>query len=314
MSAWNLSCFTVDNTIYKLFLEMQNGDRVLLKNLLPSQIMEKNQWDTLLQAEQKYNDYEYPKITIVLPTYNCAESVFTTLDSILEQNYPNFELIVVDASSTDHTMEIVKGLHNSRVKMISVSEYQRYEMLNKGISLATGDYINFLFPGDFYLYRETLKFMMNLALDHEMPHLVFCGTLLRDGKSDVKTLYRHLNLKLLRRGQQPTSLQSCWFRRDTFAKIGNFNTDYKLRGGFDLLCRFCLGPGLKAVSKNRILTDYDLRWVTRQQIVQHFFETMRVVFTYFGPLAALQWLYWQKDITRYLKLLSKNIKVAFLGK
>ena len=267
-----------------------------------------------MQSEQKYNDYDYPKITVVLPTYNCAESVFSTLDSILKQNYPNFELIVIDASSTDHTLEIVKGMHNNRIKIVSVSEYQRYEMLNKGISIATGDYINFIFPGDFYLYREALKFMMNLALDHGLPNLVFCGTLLRDGKSDVKSLYRHLTLKLLRRGQQPTSLQSCWFKRDTFEKIGKFDTNFTLRGGFDLICRFCLHGHLKTISKNRILTDYDLRWVTRKQIMRHFWETMQIVYTYFGPVATLQWLYWQKDISRFLKLWSKNIQVAFFGR
>lgn len=270
-------------------------------------------WELLLQHDQKYNDYEYPKVSIILATQNCAETISTTLESVLKQNYPDFELIVIDASSTDHTLEIVKGIHSERVRIFSVSEYQRYEMLNKGISEAKGEYLNFLFPGDFYLYNETLKYMMGLALDHDSPHLVFCGTLLRDGKSEVKTLFRHLSLKLLKRGQQPTSLQSCWFKNDTFEKIGKFDTSFNLRGGYDLLCRYSLYGHLKTISKNRILTDYDLRWVTRKLIIQHFWETQRIVYKYFGLLATLRWLYFQKDIARFLKLWSKSLRVAFFG-
>lgn len=270
--------------------------------------------ELLLQSEQKYNDYEYPKISVILPTFNCAETIYTTLDSILEQNYPDFEVLIIDASSTDHTLEIVKGMQSSRIRLYSVSEYQRYEMLNKGVSQAKGEYLNFIFPGDFYLYREAFKYMMNLALDEGKPHLVYCGTLIRDGKSDVKTLFRPLNLKLLRRGQQPTSLQSCWIKKETFAKIGTFDPNLKLRGGYDLLCRYCLHGGLKTASKNRILTDYDLRWVTRKMIIRHFIESFGIVRKYFGWTACPHWLYWQKDISRFLKLWLNSLKMAFFGR
>lgn len=267
----------------------------------------------LLQSEEKYNDYEYPRVTVVMPTYNSSQAISTTLKSVLEQDYPDFEVLVVDAGSTDHTLKIVKGLQNERIRLFTVSEYQRYEMLNKGISHSTGEYLNFLFPGDFYIYRETLKFMMNMALDHERPDLVFCGTLLRDGKSEAKILYRHLTLKLLRQGQQPTSLQSCWFKKETFAKIGRFDPQYTLRGGFDLLCRYGQHGQLRSMSKNRIFIDYDLRWVTRQSIIQHFKETFKIIYKYFGSLAVLRWLYYQKDTARLFKLWSKSLKSAFLG-
>lgn len=271
-------------------------------------------WEQLLQSEQKYSDFEYPKITTILPTFNCAETIAATLDSVLKQNYPDFELIIVDASSTDHTLEMIKGEHSERVRIYSDSEYQRYDMLNKGISHATGEYINFLFPGDFYLYREAFKFMMNLALDNEKPHLVYCGTLLRDSKSDVKTLFRPLNLKLLKRGQQPTALQSCWFRKDTFEIIGNFDAGLTLRGGFDLMCRFCLNGDLNAIGKNRIITDYDLKWAPRNLIFQHFWESMRIIRHYFGPLTTLYWFFYQRDMSRFLKLWLTSVKRAFSGR
>src|SRR5262249_23677584 len=145
---------------------------------------------------------------------NCSQSIAATIGSVLIQDYPSFELIIIDAESTDRTVEVIKRFRDDRILLYSVSDYQRYEMMNKGISLAQGEYINFLFPGDFYLSKFALKLMMTLALKQKKPDLIYCGTLLRDGKSEVKILCRHLDIPLLKRGQQPTSLQSCWFKTE----------------------------------------------------------------------------------------------------
>lgn len=274
--------------------------------------------DTLHQMElgqAKYHDYEYPKITVIIPTFNCAQTIETTLQNVLNQVYPDFEIIVVDAGSTDQTLEAIKAFRSDKIKIFTVSHYQPYEMFNKGISQATGRYINFLFPGDFYIYFETLKEVMSLAIEHREPEIVFCGTLLRDGRSEVKILFRHLTLKQLKRGEQPTSLQSMWFRIDIFRELGKFNTTYQLRGGYEFLCRFTLHKNLGAVSTSRVLTDYDLRVITREKVLLHFWETGRTIWRFFGLAPTLRWFFfYQKDMRRLIKLWWRAIKVAFTGK
>lgn len=279
---------------------------------------EKTMEDALRQlelAQRKYHDYEYPKVSIVIPTFNCAQTIETTLERILQQIYPDFEVVIVDSGSTDRTLEAVRAARSDKVRIFTTSRYQPYEMLNKGISQATGKYINFLFPGDFYIYSETLKEVMSLAIEHEQPEIAFCGTLLRDGRREVKILYRHLTMKLLKRGQQPTSLQSIWFRSDVFRKLGKFNTTYQLRGGYEFLCRFALHKNLGAISTNRVLTDYDLRMVTREKVILHFWETLKTIWRYFGLAPTLRWfLFYQGDVRRLFRLWSRGIKVAFTGK
>lgn len=255
----------------------------------------------------------YPKVSVIVPTRNCSQLISFTLESILSQRYPNFEVILIDAGSEDRTLEIVKSFKDSRIFIYSVSTYQRYEMLNKGISQSEGLYLNFLFPGDYYIANTALQVMMDLALDHDMPSMVYCGTLLRPGKEDPKILYRHLSLRLLRKGMQPTSLQSCWFHRSTFAQIGKFNSDLTTRGGFDLFCRFCLQKKLHSVSTTRVLTDFDLRSITRGQVVVHFWETYRVIRHYFGWFFTVKWLFVQRDLKRFLSLWMSSLKIAFLG-
>lgn len=144
--------------------------------------------------------------------------------------------------------------------------------------------------------------------------MVYCGSLLRDGKSEVKIMYRELTLQLLRNGQQPTSLQSIWFRADTFREIGKFRTFYELRGGYELLCRFVLNQKLRSVSIQRVLTDYNLRWVTKTMVFRHFVETMRIMLIYFGFADTARWLWKQKDGRRFFRLWYRNVRVAFLGK
>jgi glycosyltransferase involved in cell wall biosynthesis len=293
---------------YPLFMETTK------KKPRHSEVQIESGWILSDSNRQKYNDYEYPRISIVIPTYNCAQSLRITIGSLLCQDYPDFEIVIVDGGSTDYTLEILKGYRDDRIHIFSFTGYQRYEMINKGISHASGLYINILFPGDFYIYRGCLKNLMTVALNEDKPNLVYCGALLRDSKSDIKTLYRKLDVQLLRRGQQPTSLQSCWFRSDTFSIIGKFDSGYALRGGFDLLCRYTLTPNLRTASLNRMLTDYDLRWVTRWMVVQHFWETMKTIYKYFGLLTVIQWFFTQKITSRFFLLWMRRIKVAFLGR
>jgi glycosyltransferase involved in cell wall biosynthesis len=261
-----------------------------------------------------FKEDEYPLVSIIIPTLNCAHSIGQTLDNLLNQDYPLLEVIVIDAGSTDRTIEVIKSYRHHAVKIFSVSGYFRYEMLNKGISHANGLYFNFLFPGDFYISRSTLKYMMGLALKHDSPSLVFCGTLIRDGKTEPKILFRHLSLKILKRGQQPTSLQSCWFKRDVFQKIGKFDTSYSLRGGFELFCRFVTRGGFQTVATPHILTDYDLHLVTRNMVFTHFWETFRTIWKYFGLFHLFAWLASQKDFSRYANLWMRSAKSAFMSK
>lgn len=269
--------------------------------------------DSILQSVKKYNCSDFPLVSIIIPTHNDAQLIASTLESVLFQDYPSFEIIIVD-TSVDRTLETIKNFHSDKVRIYSVSQSQRYEMLNKGLSHAHGLYVNFLFPGDFYISKETLKYMMVLALENNKPQLAYCGALLRDGKTEVKTLYRKYCIDLLAKGQQPTSLQSCWFRTDCLRKLNKFNPNYSLRGGYDLMCRFALQKDYRVVSTKRVMTDYDLRAVTRRMVLKHFWETFHTVYHYFGLFATLRWLVSQNDIRRFCKLWMHSVKVAFLGR
>lgn len=255
-----------------------------------------------------------PRITIVIPTYNDARKIGITLENILAQSYPDFEVLVIDAASSDRTIEIVQSFRNDRIRLSSVSSYNRYEMLNKGIFLARGLYINFMFPGDYYLQKETFQIMMQLAHSKDWASLVYCGCLIREGEKEAEFLYRNFNLDQLKLGRQPTSLQSVWFHKLVFQEIGKFDTRYTIRGGFDLMCRIIRDERLTHAGTKRILTDYDLRTVTKEMLITHFIETAQVLKRNFGIIALMKWLISQKDLKRYTRYLYNSFKKALVGK
>lgn len=270
-------------------------------------------WSQLDQLHETLEESRFPRVTIVVPTFNSAQRIGITMESLINQNYSDFEILLIDAGSTDRTVEIVKSYRDRKIRFCAVTGFNRYEMLNKGISLSRGEYINFMFPGDYYIHHDTLRTIMSVAARNNEPELVYCGCLLREANREVKILFRELSLQLLKGGQQPTSLQSCWFKIESFRAIGKFNPNYTLRGGFDLLCRFVLSERLTWASTNRVLTDYDLRGVTRKMVVRHFYETLRILVKHFGVVTAGGWLLRQTEVQRYCRLWWRSFRVAVLG-
>ena len=96
----------------------------------------------------------YPKITVITPSYNQGTHIEQTILSILNQGYPNLEYIVIDGKSTDNTLEIIAKYQSKIIDKIIyfVSEKNNglNDAINKGLSMATGEIISILNVGDYY--------------------------------------------------------------------------------------------------------------------------------------------------------------------
>lgn len=98
-------------------------------------------------------------ITIIIVCLNCKPVIEETVLSVLDQNYKNFEVIIVDGGSSDGTIEIIEHLRNKdeRINFISEKDNGIYDAMNKGIRLSKGEYICFLNSGDFFYSNNVLK-------------------------------------------------------------------------------------------------------------------------------------------------------------
>jgi hypothetical protein len=99
----------------------------------------------------------YPKITIITPSYNQGQYLEETIRSVLLQNYPNLEYIIIDGGSSDNSVEIIQKYSNHITHWVSEPDRGQTHALNKGIALATGDILAYLNSDDYYLPGTLFK-------------------------------------------------------------------------------------------------------------------------------------------------------------
>lgn len=133
--------------------------------------------------------------SVVTITYNAAAVLRPTLDSVMMQDYPNVEHLIIDGASTDETLAIAKAYQKQSdevenghvVKIQSEPDKGLYDAMNKGLRLATGDYIVFMNAGDRFPEADTLDKVMLAAVvgdGEERPAVLFGNTDIIDDKGN----------------------------------------------------------------------------------------------------------------------------------
>lgn len=110
-------------------------------------------------------------VSVVIPTYNTADYITQTLDSVLGQTFKNYEIIVVDDGSTDHTGEVLSSYMN-RINYIHQENSGRSEARNTGIKAARGKYVAFLDSDDLWT-PEKLRYQVEIMENHSEIDFLF---------------------------------------------------------------------------------------------------------------------------------------------
>ena len=112
-----------------------------------------------INRDKKINKKNYPLISIITVVYNNSAHIQKTLNSIYNQKYKNFEIIVVDGGSTDNTLNIIKQNNNKIDFWISEKDKGIYDAFNKGMTFCRGDYLGFVNSDDI-LKTNALKILV----------------------------------------------------------------------------------------------------------------------------------------------------------
>lgn len=192
------------------------------------------------------------KISVITVCYNSASTLRDTLESVLKQNYPDIEHIIVDGKSTDGTIELIRQyetLYQGKLKWISEQDAGIYDAMNKGISLATGDVIGFLNADDYYQDNFVLRditqvFEQNNTIDAVHGNLHYINSNCKVVRSWRGKEYR---LRAFQRGWMPAH-PTFYCKRKCFKQFGSFDTSISSAADFELMLRF--------IEKGHILTQY----------------------------------------------------------
>jgi len=189
-------------------------------------------------------------ISIITATYNNQTTIEHTIQSVLNQTYPNIEYIIIDGLSTDSTLNIIEKYKNKISKIISEADKGMYDALNKGIEIATGKVIGFLHADDFYTHNRVIENVLE-AFKTENTESVY-GNLEYVSAINSNKIIRHwkagqFSLNKLKKGWMPPH-PTFFVKKEVYDKLGGFNLKYKIAADYDLMLRF--------LGKHKISTAY----------------------------------------------------------
>lgn len=182
-----------------------------------------------------------PRITIITPSRDGRRFVAEAIDSVVRQDYPTLEHIVLDACSTDGTLDVLA--HYSHLRVVSEPDAGSHDAMNKGVALASGDVIGFLNVDDFYpsdLFRAVgRQFASHPDVDLVTGHCIYFKDNDDGGRSavHVRTHRRDAGLWLPELMFGVVGINGCFFRRRFFDRIGTFDNSYDIGADRHLMLR-----------------------------------------------------------------------------
>lgn len=204
------------------------------------------------------------RISVLVPTRNRAGYLKRMLDKLLESDYPNLEVIVLDGASTDNTVDLLKSYGNRITRWVSEKDHGEYDALNKGISMATGEIVKHMTDDD-VLLPESLHLVGAFFDRHPNVGIVFGqvrywqekrgSTILLSESNyiDSSVLQPYAYLRSMRHLPGPPTLGG-FVRRRVFEQIGEYATDYVI-GDYEFWAR-AVSKGVEIELMPEVVADY----------------------------------------------------------
>ena len=180
------------------------------------------------------------KISIVTVTYNSISTIENCLSSIIEQTFKDIDYVVVDGSSTDGTLDLLKKNSKYISTLISQPDNGIYHAMNKGISLAKGDIIGFLNSDDFYVNDQIIDKVAKVF--SEDPSIEACyADLIYVNQKDTSKVIRYWKSDKFKSGSFTKGWSpphpTFFVRSSVYKRYGNFNLKYKFASDVELMMR-----------------------------------------------------------------------------
>jgi len=190
------------------------------------------------------------KVSIITVCYNSASTIEPTIQSVINQTYPNIEYIIVDGLSKDNTLEIVNKYSAKISKIISEKDDGLYFAINKGIDLATGDIIGIIHADDLYVNNDVIHEIVQL-FESSKADSVYADLQYVD-REDINKIIRYWKSGeykhgLFKKGWMPPH-PTFFVKADCYKKYGKFTTTLKSAADYELM--------LRLLHKNKCSTAY----------------------------------------------------------
>lgn len=168
-----------------------------------------------------------PFFSIIVVAFNAQETIKKTIESVLSQDFADYEIIVKDGASKDDTLKQIPM--SDKIRVYSSSDGGIYQGMNEGIEYANGRYLCFLNCGDYFENTQVLSFFYNLAKNFTDSKNILYGNYSRNGvkfkqPSNITPFYLY---------RTPLCHQSMFFGKDIFREFGLYDTTYRILADYN---------------------------------------------------------------------------------
>ena len=177
------------------------------------------------------------KVSLILTTYNSAENLARTLESIESQDYPSIEVNIKDGGSTDGTIDIIRAYQEQsrhEVHWVTNPDEGIYDAMNQGYQLATGDIIAFF--NDLFLYEKVISQMVAL-IENNSECVGAHADLVYATDEKVVRYWEMGPQKSLHSGWMPGH-PTLFLKKEVYEKYGLYRTNYRIAADYEFMIRF----------------------------------------------------------------------------
>ena len=201
------------------------------------------------------------KISLITATYNSAETLCDTLQSVLNQTFKDVDYIIIDGNSKDNTIDIVKEFEpkfEGRLRWISEKDKGIYDAMNKGVKMAQGDVVGILNSDDFFASDNVLEKVNAAFAENPTIEGVYADVRYVDWNDTSKTV-RMFSGKDFKRekicwGQMPPH-PSFYVKRECYDKFGLYSLDYPICADYDMFVKMIWIGNIKTLYINDIFVN-----------------------------------------------------------
>jgi len=185
------------------------------------------------------------KVSIVTVCFNSEKTIRDTIESVLSQDYPDIEYILVDGASRDGTMDVIREFKNRIDIIISEPDKGIYDAMNKGIRASSGDVVGLLNSDDFYVDETCVRQLIE-RMEAEGKDTAFADLVMVD-PIDTDRVVRYYDSSTF----HPARLRYGWMpahptfmvRRALYETYGGFSLDYRIAADFEMIARLLYTAG-----------------------------------------------------------------------
>ena len=217
-----------------------------------------------LNGKFKSGSEHSPLITIITSVLNGAKTIESSIKSVIDQTYPNIEYIVIDAVSKDRTIDILEENSSCIDYWISEPDKGIYDAWNKGVALASGEWVLFLGADDF-LKPTALSLMIDCAntSNEKLEYISGKAELIKEGRV-IQTVGLPWSWKKFKK-YCCTAQVGALHNKLLYERLGGYDTTYKSSGDYEFLLR--AGKELKAAYVDKVTISMSLGGISNSSLL-----------------------------------------------